>query len=397
MEIRAPIHAGPPTSLQPKMAPTLTEDALVLQGEAPRPAPPPTGAAIDAIPRFFGHLLEVRAEVQNLLESMGRLRQAATLADADARAAELGAALAEGDAIDRRNRAKIAGLLGRLRAILEGEARLYQWCADQIIHVENCWERAEYHLDRLRALIAEGRASDVAVLSAAIEVKARLERMIFLAAYLTIPQRVNEHLSQLRIGQALDFHRDFADELPEAGDRLKMLQTMRSHPNQIHGVVDVERGLIYKAAARRSRQALSLGLQVALLGAGVGVFAGLPALGAWPELGDRGVLVERYLFVALGALLHLSMSTLKQRRRGGEGELSALDDFLLWIHVREVSIAWTVLSVWVGAIGLSFVQPSASPEAALIVGYSLDSFIDVFLLRFEARTASVARALQGKG
>ena len=85
------------------------------------------------------------------------------------------------------------------------------------------------------------------------------------------------------------------------------------------------------------------------------------------------------------------------RSQGGEDDLMALDDFLLWIHVREVAIAWTVFSVWIGAIGLSFVSPQATPEAALIVGYSLDSFIDVVLLRFEAKAGSVAKSLAPRG
>ena len=435
MEIRSSIHPPElPGTLQPKIAPTLVEDTLVLPTPAGSPPPaapsaasaptqptqptqpstasttvaaavapassePPTRplAPGEALPRFFGLLLELRAEVQNLQESMARLRSGAALVDADARAAELAAALAEGESIDRRNRSRIGGLLARLRGIMEGEPRLHQWCADQVIHVENCWERAEYHLDRLRELVGQGKASDAAVLAGAIEVAARLQKITFMAAYLTVPQRVNDHLGQLRIGQALDFHRDFGDELPDAADRHKLLVTMRSHPNEIHGVIDVERGLIYKTASQRRRQVLSLVMQAILFLFGFGIFAVLPEVGAWKELSDRALLLERYLFVAIGAVLHLSMSTLKQRRKGGEDDLMALDDFLLWIHVREVAIAWTVFSVWIGAIGLSFVSPQATPEAALIVGYSLDSFIDVFLLRFEAKAGSVAKSLAPRG
>jgi len=377
-----------------KSAAVLTEDSLARPDAG---AAGPATSAWEALPRFYGYLLEVRAEVQNLKEAMGRLRRAGALVDSEARAAELAAAYAEGQAIDRRNRGRVAGLLRRLRGLMEAHPTLHQWCADQIIHIENCWERVEYHLDRLRALLGSGEdgvgGDGAAVLACAGEVDARLQQMVFLAAYLTIPQRVNEHLRQLRIGQALDFHRDFADELPELSERLKLLVTMRAHPNQIHGIVDVERGVIYKTAIRRRRHVVSVVAQVVLVLLGVGLFALLPVIGAWEALSDRALLLERYLFVGVGALLHLLMSTLKQRRRGGEGEVTALDDFILWIHVREVAIAWTVVTVWIGVIGLSFVPQTTGAQTALIVGYSLDSFIDVFLMRFEQKAGSVTKAL----
>jgi hypothetical protein len=389
MEPQAGQHTNSPAAAVAKSAAMLTEGSL---SRAEPAAAAPATSAWEALPRFYGYLLEVRAEVQNLKEAMGRVRRAATLADSEARAAELAAAHAEGEAIDRRNRGRIAGLLGRLRGLMEAHPTLHQWCADQIIHIENCWERVEFHLDRLRALL-EGGGGDGAALACAAEVDARLQQMVFLAAYLTIPQRVNEHLRQLRIGQALDFHRDFADELPELSERVKLLVTMRAHPNQIHGIVDVERGVIYKTATQRRRHVISLVAQVVLVLLGVGLFALLPVIGAWEALSDRALLLERYLFVGVGALLHLSMSTLKQRRRSGEGEVTALDDFILWIHVREVAIAWTVVTVWIGVIGLSFVPQGRGAETALIVGYSLDSFIDVFLMRFEQKAGSVTKAL----
>ncbi|MCB9706799.1 MAG: hypothetical protein H6711_33450 [Myxococcales bacterium] len=382
MEIQSAIKALPKAVVVPK-------DRVTIGGAATPEA--------EVVPRFFGYLLEIRAEAQNFAVAIERLKGAASLADPAAREAELGLALAEGTAIERRNRDRITTLLTRLHQWMEEHALLHQWCADQVIHIENAWERVEFHLDRLREVIEAGRSSDARVLSSALEIARQLERMVFLIGYLTIPQRVNEHLRQLRIGQALDFHRDFADELADPAERVQLLTTMRAHPAQIEGVVDVERGLIYKTASTRGRQVFSVVLQLLTwVGLGAGL-AGLAYLEIWDELGDPATLLERYLFVTLGSVLHLALGTLKQRRAGKAGDVHALDDLLLFIHVREVAIAWTIFATAVGTVGLCFVSSDASPEAALIVGYSLDSFIDLFLMRFEARTTGVAKAVTRKG
>ena len=275
---------------------------------------------------------------------------------------------------------------------MEEHGVLHQWCADQVINIEIAWERVEFHLDRLRAAVEGGKGADSIVLMATNEIEVYLQRMIFMIGVLTIPGRVNEHLRQLRIGQALDFHRDFADELPARDDRQRLLQMMRSHPAEIDGVVDVERGVIHKTATSRRRQVFSIVLQLltwTALGAGL---AALAHLGVWSELGEAAILLERYLFVTLGSVLHLALATLKQRRASRGGEVHALDDLLLFVHVREVAIAWTIFAVSVGTVGLSFVSPEASPEAALIVGFSLDSFVDIFLMRLDG-----AAGLSGGG
>lgn len=360
----------------------------------------PTGSSrrgVGDAAHFFGYLLEIRAESQNVRDAVTKVRTAASLTDGRAREAGVAAALAEEDAVDRRNRGRIAGLIDRLHLWMDGNAELHQWCADQVIHIENQWERVEYHLDRVRAEVAAGRAGDGTILSATLEVERHIDRMIYLIGYLTIPGRVNEHLRQLRIGQALDFHRDFADELPVPADRVAILTTMRSHPAQIFGIVDVERGLIFKTAATRGRQILSFVVQVLVWFILGGVLAAIATLSIWSELGSPAWLCERYLFVTLGSVVHLALGTLKQRRSGMIGQTQALDDLLLFIHVREVAIVWTIISTAIGTVGLCFLSPGPSVEAALIVGYSLDSFIDLFLMRFETRATGVSRGLQGKG
>ena len=72
--------------------------------------------------------------------------------------------------------------------------------------------------------------------------------------------------------------------------------------------------------------------------------------------------LERYLFVTLGSVLHLALGTLKQRRAGKAGDVHALDDLLLFIHVREVAIVWTIIATAIGTVGLCFLSPGPSVE-----------------------------------
>ncbi len=361
---------------------------------APRPSPlsvlktsssadSPSPGIDQVVPRFLGFLLEIRALAQALKGSIGRLQQAASLSDPRARESELSLALAERAAIEIRNRERMTRLLARLCECMEEHGVLHQWCADQVINIEIAWEHVEFHLDRLRVAIEAGAGADARVLPAALEIDGHLGRMIFLIGVLTIPGRVNEHLAQLRIGQALDFHRDFADELSVQSERVKLLQMMRSHPAEIDGVVDVEHGVIYKAARSRTRQIFSLMAQLMVWASLGGGLVWVAHLGVWSELDDPAILLERYLFVTLGSVLHLALATLKQRRQNRRTEIHALDDLLLFIHIREVAIAWTIFAVSIGAVGLSFVSPGANPETALIVGFSLDSFVDLFLMRLD--------------
>jgi hypothetical protein len=54
----------------------------------------------------------------------------------------------------------------------------------------------------------------------------------------------------------------------------------------------------------------------------------------------------------------------------------------LWVHVKQVSILAGILTLWAGYIILIVIQQIADAGAAFFVGYSIDSFMDLFLVRF---------------
>ena len=82
--------------------------------------------------------------------------------------------------------------------------------------------------------------------------RADLSRALVQAARITLPHRLRDHLRQLHIGEALDFGREFADELPEPAQRDEILRWLARHPRVVDGVIDADKGLIWRASPRRS-------------------------------------------------------------------------------------------------------------------------------------------------
>ena len=65
----------------------------------------------------------------------------------------------------------------------------------------------------------------------------------------------------------------------------------------------------------------------------------------------------------------------------------------MWIHVKELSIAMSIISLWIGVIGLAWLQGDVMPSNAFFVGYSIDSFMDLFLERFATTASTKAKAI----
>jgi hypothetical protein len=343
-----------------------------------------------------GLLRDVRAEAQNLDSLLIEIQAKAALIDREVRSQEVAAALEYGAPIFDANRAKIEQRLLEVRSVLDQNAHLYDTAGDEIAHIENFWERATHGWPQVGAPLDE-------VLQRAATADGWLNDLIYHTGLVTIPPRVNQHLALLSVGQPLDFHDAFRDELPKDEHRAALLRYIQAHPGSIYGVVDVERGLIYHASPHQRRRLASYLLIVLTLVLGVGVAVAVANMGAWfglsawpvapPRLGN---LLVGYLFLVLGAMVHVGVDALKQRRAQPGTTLLALEHGLLWVHVKEVPIIVGIVSLWVGLIGLAFWRPEIDWQTAFFVGYSIDSFVDLFLQRFAQATTARTEALRGQ-
>jgi hypothetical protein len=337
-------------------------------------------------------LRDIRAEAQNLQQSLSAIREKAALDDAESRSREVQAALEEAAQILARNRAQIGFRLGQIRELFQQNPQHYDWCGDEVTEVENDWERV------LGSWPAADQAPEDALRRAAA-LEGPLDQIIYHCESLTIPTRLDRYLKNMRVGQPLDFHAAFSDELPKPDQRRRVLDVLASQPGVVEGVVDASTGLIYRVsplAWRRRISPLLIATAAACGFAVVWLFSGMGAwlaLGEWPvKPGDFPRLAVDYLFLVFGGLAHLGVNALKQYRTRGGGLLLA--DWLLWLHVRETVVVWGILYLWVGFFGLAWAMPNAGWQTFFFAGYSIDSVVDLFLARFQDTAAKQAAAIQ---
>ncbi|MDP8983340.1 MAG: hypothetical protein M3O35_22420 [Acidobacteriota bacterium] len=358
------------------------------------PAPPKIPSDYDPT-RLYALLRDIRAYIQDVQQSSSDLRKVLGLADPSSRAAALANALAESDQVIAASRDEIAQRFEAIKRLFIDAPLVYNFFGDWVVLVETEWSRAE------KAWPDTGMQAD--------EVQARLNHLdphlheaVYYCGFMTIPRRLREALESLRIGQSLDFHVAFKEELPLQEDRYRVLLEISRQPLFLdNGVVDAGPGLVYRASRSHWRRSLSIlmigatvcsGFLWALAWAKLGVWLNLQNWPGKPD--DWRALCIAYLFLVLGSVGHLLVNALKESRsKPAEGSFVALDDWTLWIHVREWSIVWSILYLWCGLIMLAWTH-SQDWRTAFFAGYSIDSVIDLFLDRFQKLAGTEAEAVK---
>jgi hypothetical protein len=394
----APTRTAPPLAAVAALAPSPAPiTSAVPQGRGPTESfLAPVVSPEPAFHRLVALLRDVRVEAQNLQASLQEIKRKAALTDRQVRAQEVAAALQDAQSIFAYSRGQIDARLAAVRALLDQSPDLYDLSGDEVAQIEDLWQRITL------AWPDPARPVDQ-VIAAVAAIESLLESILYHVGIVAIPPRVNQHLAQLRVGQTLDFHEAFRDELPDQKQRMEILRYLSAHPRSVDGLVDVERGVIYRVSPSAWRRRASL-LMIALALAGgvlvVYLYANLGdwlGLSGWPATpGALGKLLAGYLFIVIGAAVHLGVDALKESRARPAGGITALDEGLLWLHVKELPITMGVLSLWVGIIGLALWQPDVPWQTAFFVGYSLDSFVDLFLQRFTRTVTARTGALQSQ-
>jgi hypothetical protein len=263
---------------------------------------------------------------------------------------------------------------------------------DDISHTETEWSRIESLLGAVfpedirdvKDLVADSSGGFFK------KVKTQLHRLLCRIAKETIPPRINDHLVGFRLGQTLNFHEVFKDELPELEDRNAFLRYIRQYPMFVDGVIDADTGLIYAAKptlVEKAKTAVYIGLPL-IFGFLLAYYL-MPNLGVWlslqgwvPSTSSSTALVASYLFILLGGLAHVVVDSFKKKKATKGQTFVSLEDYFLWIHVKRAAIVSAIATLIIGFIALAFLAPAIQWQIAFFVGYSIDSFVDVFLQRF---------------
>jgi hypothetical protein len=346
---------------------------------------------------LFGRLRALRCRAQGLRDFVAKLEaRASSLADPAVRGYELSKAFErERPSFDDDSR-EIERLLGEIRAILEQDDRLYCAWGDGIATIESEWQKT---LNGRRALALH--AFDAAG-QQYTEVITALDNVVYQCCEITIPDRITYHLSLLPIGAALNFRDAYCVELPLAEQRQRFLQYLNLYPGFVAGLVDIGNERILRASDKRWRRGISLAATVFIALAGFLAITLVSLLGGatshagdrWPFTQDRlQQHLSEYAFLLLGAIAHVMILLLKQDRAAAATP-QYLSDWILRIHVREAAYFLSALSLWLGLAASAFLFPNgAGWKTAFFLGYSYDSFVDLFIKRFEGAVPAASSLL----
>jgi hypothetical protein len=345
-------------------------------------APPGTPAAGASI---LPPLRRLRAVAQDLRALLGDIREGTTTASASA-------------PYLMQARAETVRLLGEIDAASDAAPDH----TDSLQRLVNIWNRLS-----INPLLVEPEHQDQApdLLHNISILDGLCGQLVFLSAYLTIPDRLNAWLDRARPGYYVPFHAVFDDELPSFEDRVRVLRYLAWAPRVLRqGLVDVTSGLIYRFSddgREQARSVLLLLLALLLSAALVAGAAGVPLLTSqitWPaQPADLPVLLGVWLAALAGVAVHAAVTTAKRMRNTGElPPLLVLDDLPRVVNARlgqillKLAVTLIVTFVLLFTTGLS----GTALLQGFLSGYSLDSFLDLFSAGIEQRAAAQVSLLK---
>ncbi len=368
--------------------PTESRSTLTGAQNTPETArkPTPEAARKPEDRHIFGSLRATRAAAQYLEDLLAKPPSCNHPAVPGTDPLAASADLDEVDNIIGSNLAEIQQLLHRSDTELD-------WCSDSVATITLLWHRILRLCRHVSADPVE-RAANLA------EVATGLDQIVYQCASLTLTPRVNDVMANLRVGQPLGLEFQFGDELPRSPQlRKRVLDELAQQAAAIEGgLVDIDHGIVYRAARSRAAQAFS-SVQLAvvlLLGALIPVV--LAHAGRFVQHWrfsptELQRLLADYVFILLGSGAHIAISLLKAVKNETRPNFKTIDDWLLWLHVREAQVLQGFASVWIGYLLLVFTIPDLEWSTAFFAGYSIDSVTELFLERFETLAQTRQKSL----
>ena len=209
------------------------------------------------------------------------------------------------------------------------------------------------------------------------------------AQILTFPDLVNQRLQDMHTGEELDFFHEFSDEFYKPEFLPVAWQYLREHPHRINGFM-TENGIIYRASSLVPHFLSS----ILIIGVFASAFVLIWLVGVlhYFQLPSVDVLFRGYIALMAGGLVHTFVDVWKQYQTKPDHATNMLGNWALWVHVKQASIVAGILTLWAGFIILVAIQQIGDAGAAFFAGYSIDSFIGLFLVRFtDSAPQSVGR------
>ncbi len=352
----------------------------------------PVGADANAV--RLGLLRELRAEIQDLQVVLQAVRKGKTSIKAFAAYV----AKTKTDIADLMEKIIAAELAVRAAPLPKKKSASAAADTDNLRHLVNLWEQMQI-CPLLVDPAGDYEAQDQ--LNYLDTLDDQIRKMVFVIGSETIPSRLNDWLQKAQPGYYVPFHLVFEDEIPVPEDRLRLLNTLSWSPRVIQGgVVDAANGLIYRYESNAvwmwTTNAL---LVVIVVAASLGVrFTSLlnfPGTAFIPT--HASDLLLWWGFVLIGVFVHTLVGNQKRAKSaGGLPPIYALSDIGLIVNARLGQILMKLALALTGFFGFVAATPvdKITPFACLLVGYSLDSIIELFGASLDSQAAAQVESLK---
>jgi hypothetical protein len=272
-----------------------------------------------------------------------------------------------------------------------------EWIAGVAIDIELIWQKIEnaWRLDATKPTEA------IATMKSCAQY---LDELVFICMQRRLAPEINDVLANVETGHQLDLDFVFGADFPQDAEKRKrlILEVAQERDVLDSALVDASQGVVYRLASAGQRWKSYLATPALLL-AMVIILGLLPLVkhvySDWPfDAGKRTLLIAGYLLWMVGTFVHGLIEALRQIRSSTVPAFAAIDNWSIWLQIKQKAIFMGTLWVSLGFLLVAFLWKDLNLSdwrTLLLAGYSSDSLTELFVQRFESAASKVKDQIQG--
>jgi len=340
--------------------------------------------------RVIGAYMEIRAAAQDLGDRLvGLLEETATL-DAVTRAAVFAGALKKLELLRHGCDDQVTKSLAEIETESVTNPAQRAWAGDHAVRIRNRW------LSLATSWPAAGLTADE--FAAALRTTGTtLDEVVYWCESLTLTSRLADILENVRVGNSVSITSVVGNELPRDPElRAKLIAETADQDGVLTcGYFDADTGIIYRVAGTRWGQRWSAIRIVLAVCAGFGLVVAACFVNPgehWPF--ERSMWLEqlkRCAFLIAGAVAHIVIQGVTVSRRAKTSHSRPWNDWVTWLNAHETQVVQGIASLFLGFFMLSFTMKGFTWPTAFFAGYTIDSWLDTLIDRFEQLATTKAK------